>query len=45
MPKHMNYRYIQLNIFSEKERDRISLDLFQAYFDTEKNKRNTIKRQ
>ena len=32
----------QLNLFSEIEMDRITLDLFQAYFDARKNKRNTI---
>jgi|SRR5690554_4399896 len=32
----------QLNLFSEIERDKITLDLFQAYFDARKNKRNTI---
>ena len=32
----------QLNLFSEIDRDKITLDLFQAYFDARKNKRNTI---
>jgi len=33
----------QLNLFSEAEdRDKIIFDLFQAYFDARKNKRNTI---
>lgn len=32
----------QPNLFSEIERDKITLDLFQAYFDARKNKRNTI---
>lgn len=32
----------QLNLFSEIERDKITLDLFLAYFDARKNKRNTI---
>lgn len=32
----------QLNLFSELDRDKITLDLFQAYFDARKNKRNTI---
>ncbi|MBS4012609.1 MAG: group II intron reverse transcriptase domain-containing protein [Bacteroidetes bacterium] len=32
----------KLNLFSEIDRDRITLDLFQAYFDARKNKRKTI---
>ena len=32
----------QLNLFSEIDRKKITLDLFQAYFDARKNKRNTI---
>jgi len=32
----------QYNLFSDIERDKITLDLFQAYFDARKNKRNTI---
>ncbi len=32
----------QLNLFSEIDREKITLDLFQAYFDARKNKRNTI---
>src|SRR5690554_7185803 len=32
----------QLNLFTEIDRNKISLDLFQAYFDARKNKRNTI---
>lgn len=32
----------QLNLFSDIDRDKITLDLFQAYFDARKNKRNTI---
>jgi len=32
----------QLNLFSEIDKDKITLDLFQAYFDARKNKRNTI---
>ena len=32
----------QLNLFTEIDRDKITLDLFQAYFDARKNKRNTI---
>jgi RNA-directed DNA polymerase len=32
----------QLNLFSELDRNKITLDLFQAYFDARKNKRNTI---
>ena len=32
----------QLNLFSEIDRGKITLDLFQAYFDARKNKRNTI---
>lgn len=32
----------QLNLFSEIYRGKITLDLFQAYFDARKNKRNTI---
>lgn len=32
----------QFNLFSETERDRITHDLFLAYFDARKNKRNTI---
>ena len=32
----------QLNLFSEIDRDKITLNLFQAYFDARKNKRNTI---
>jgi len=32
----------QLHLFSAIERDKITLDLFQAYFDARKNKRNTI---
>ena len=32
----------QPNLFSEIDRDKITLDLFQAYFDARKNKRNTI---
>jgi RNA-directed DNA polymerase len=35
-------RMQQLNLFSEIDRDKITLDLFQAYFDARKNKRNTI---
>ncbi|MCX6309137.1 MAG: RNA-directed DNA polymerase [Bacteroidia bacterium] len=33
---------LQPNLFSEIEKERIALDLFQAYFDARKNKRNTI---
>jgi RNA-directed DNA polymerase len=32
----------QFNLFSETISDKITLDLFQAYFDARKNKRNTI---
>ena len=32
----------QLNLFSEIDREKITLDLFQSYFDARKNKRNTI---
>ena len=32
----------QFNLFSEIDREKITLDLFQAYFDARKNKRNTI---
>ena len=32
----------KLNLFTEIDRDKITLDLFQAYFDARKNKRNTI---
>ena len=32
----------QLNIFSTVEKEQLSLDVFQAYFDARKNKRNTI---
>ncbi len=32
----------QLNLFSEIEKNKITLDLFQAYYDARKNKRNTI---
>jgi len=32
----------QLNLFSETYREKITLDLFRAYFDARKNKRNTI---
>ncbi len=32
----------QLDLFSEINRDKITHDLFQAYFDARKNKRNTI---
>ena len=35
-------RMEQLNLFSQIDRDKITLDLFQAYFDARKNKRNTI---
>ncbi len=31
----------QLNLFSEIEKDKIIIDLFKAYFDARKNKRNT----
>lgn len=32
----------QPNLFSSINKDKISIDLFQAYFDARKNKRNTI---
>jgi hypothetical protein len=35
-------RMEQLNLFSEIDREKITLDLFQSYFDARKNKRNTI---
>ena len=33
--------YMQLNIFTEQNKQQILNDLFQAYFDARKNKRNT----
>jgi len=33
---------MQLSLFEEQDRDKILTDLFQAYFDARKNKRNTI---
>jgi hypothetical protein len=33
---------LQSNLFSEIDKEKITLDLFQAYFDARKNKRNTI---
>ena len=33
---------MQLSLFEEQDRDKILTDLFQAYFDARKNKRNTL---
>ena len=38
----LNKTMQQPNLFSEIDRDKITLDLFQAYFDARKNKRNTL---